>query len=126
MNSFQALIFNVFILIVFGSWLALGAYDKAATAMQLDVLIPPISGLFLLLLSPWIAKQKNRSLLLAAIVTIGLLFYFYKPFIYSTGEPKIRVIIQIVTCIWSLFFLVKNLITNKLKKTASTETKLPL
>ncbi len=126
MNSFQAHIFNVFILIIFGGWAILAEYDAIGPNVQVTTFVPLVAGIFLLLLSPWIAKEKNRSLLIAVCILIILLVYFYKPLINATGEPKIRILVQILTCIWAIIFMIKNLVTNRINKSEPTKTDLPI
>ena len=126
MNSFQAHIFNVFVLIVFGLWGPLDSYDQAGTSMQYKSLIAPAAGLFLLVLSPWIAKQRNRSMIIAASVILLLLVYFYLEFMKTDGEPRLRIIVQALSNVWALILLIKNLFTNTFRKPQPTETELPL
>lgn len=126
MNSFQALIFNVFILISFGVWAIIDVYNFNGTDILLSVFIVPFVAIVLLVLSPWVAKQKNKSLLICAILCVLLLVYFIINLKSSQGEGKLRIIVQIATCTWSIIFLVKNLIANRLNKSKNAEIDLKI
>lgn len=126
MNSFQALIFNVFILLSFGTWAIIDAYNANDTEIPLSVFIVPLLAVVLLVLSPWVAKQINKSLLICAILCVLLLVYFIINLKSSQGEGKLRIIVQIATCTWSVIFLIKNLITNRLNKSKTAEIDLKI
>lgn len=126
MNSFQAHTFNAFMLLVFGMWGALDSYDEAGTAMQYLTLVLPAAGVMLLILAPWVAKQKNRSMLISCAIIALVLVYLYRQLLIAEGEPKIRVLVMALSCVWALIMLIKDLISNKFKKSNPTETELPL
>lgn len=122
MNSFQTHIFNVFILIIFGSFEVLEVYNSVGPNVPAKAFIPLTLGIFLLLLSPWIAREKNRSLVISSLVVIGLSAFFYQPFVENTGEKKIRILVQMISCLLALIFYIKNLVTNRMNKSKTSET----
>ncbi len=121
MNAFQAVLVSAIIFIVSGLWSILNAYNQFGVSMDSFVFVLPCFGLVLLILTPWIAKAKNRSIWIATILSLVLMIFLYFQFKKSEGAKSLMIILEIICSVWSLVLLIKSIIFNKINQSKSTE-----
>lgn len=113
MNSFKANIINSLSLIFIGLWGYLEVISPTA-------LIPVIFGVILLLCTNGLKKQNKLiahiAVLLTLVILVALIFMRLPKSLDSGGIGLIRVIIMILTSIFSMVYFVKSFIANRKNK----------
>ncbi len=113
MNSFKANIINSLSLIFIGLWGYLEVISPTA-------LIPVIFGVVLLLCTKGLKKQNKLiahiAVLLTLFILLALIFMRLPKSLDSGGIGLIRVIIMILTSIFSMVYFVKSFIANRKNK----------
>ena len=113
MNSFKANIINSLSLIFIGLWGYLEVISPTA-------LIPVIFGVVLLLCTKGLKKQNKLiahiAVLLTLFILLALIFMRLPKSLDSGGIGLIRVIIMILTSIFSMVYFVKSFISNRKNK----------
>ena len=113
MNSFKANIINSLSLIFIGLWGYLEVVSPTA-------LIPVIFGVVLLLCTKGLKKQNKLiahiAVLLTLFILLALIFMRLPKSLDSGGIGLIRVIIMILTSIFSMVYFVKSFIANRKNK----------
>ena len=113
MNSFKANIINSLSLIFIGLWGYLELISPTA-------LIPVIFGVVLLLCTKGLKKQNKLiahiAVLLTLFILLALIFMRLPKSLDSGGIGLIRVIIMILTSIFSMVYFVKSFISNRKNK----------
>ena len=113
MNSFKANIINSLSLIFIGLWGYLEVVSPTA-------LIPVVFGVILLLCSNALKKQNKLiahiAVLLTLVILLALIFMRLPKSLDSGGIGLIRVIIMILTSIFSMIYFVKSFIANRKNK----------
>ena len=113
MNSFKANIINSLSLIFIGLWGYLEVVSPTA-------LIPVVFGVILLLCTNGLKKQNKLiahiAVLLTLFILLALIFMRLPKSLDSGGIGLIRVIIMILTSIFSMVYFVKSFIANRKNK----------
>ena len=113
MNSFKANIINSLSLIFIGLWGYLEVVSPTA-------LIPVVFGVILLLCTNGLKKQNKLiahiAVLLTLVILLALIFMRLPKSLDSGGIGLIRVIIMILTSIFSMVYFVKSFIANRKNK----------
>ena len=113
MNSFKANIINSLSLMFIGLWGYLEVVSPTA-------LIPVIFGVILLLCTNGLKKQNKLiahiAVLLTLVILVALIFMRLPKSLDSGGIGLIRVIIMILTSIFSMIYFVKSFIANRINK----------
>ena len=113
MNSFKANIINSLSLIFIGLWGYLEVVSPTA-------LIPVVFGVILLLCTNGLKKQNKLiahiAVLLTLVILVALIFMRLPKSLDSGGIGLIRVIIMILTSIFSMIYFVKSFIANRINK----------
>jgi len=113
MNSFKANLINSISLIFIGLW---GYFEVVSPT----ALIPVIFGVILLLCTNGLKKQNKLiahiAVLLTLVILVALIFMRLPKSLDSGGIGLIRVIIMILTSIFSMIYFVKSFIANRINK----------
>jgi uncharacterized membrane protein (UPF0136 family) len=100
---------NAIALILIGLWGYLGSNSPSVTA-----LIPVFAGIILLLLSYWLKSGNKTIAHIVVVVTLLLLFAFFKPLIgafhRNDTAAVLRVLLMMLTCIIALVVYIKSFI----------------
>jgi len=113
MDSFKANVINSLSLMFIGLWGYLEVVSPTA-------LIPVIFGVILLLCTNGLKKQNKLiahiAVLLTLVILVALIFMRLPKSLDSGGIGLIRVIIMILTSIFSMIYFVKSFIANRINK----------
>ena len=113
MDSFKANVINSLSLMFIGLWGYLEVVSPTA-------LIPVIFGVILLLCTNGLKKQNKLiahiAVLLTLVILVALIFMRLPKSLDSGGIGLIRVIIMILTSIFSMIYFVKSFIANRKNK----------
>jgi hypothetical protein len=110
MTAFSANLLNSFILIIFGMWGFLDAYNADGTNMSKTTLIPIVFGVVFLICSPWIKKHNKSVAHVVVLMTLVLLIALIKPLMAREGTAQIRVAVEMLGCLIALIFFIKSFI----------------
>jgi hypothetical protein len=114
MKPYSISLVNAIVLILMGTWGYIDSDIHSKTA-----LIPVISGLVLLILTPWF-KNGNRVVAhIAVILTLVILIALYKPLTGSIGRHNsfatFRVSIMIISSLLAMVVFIKSFIDARIK-----------
>ena len=113
MNSFKANLINSLSLMFIGLW---GYFEVVSPT----ALIPVVFGVILLLCTKGLKKQNKLiahiAVLLTLFILLALIFMRLPKSLDSGGIGLIRVIIMILTSIFSMIYFVKSFIANRINK----------
>ena len=113
MDSFKANVINSLSLMFIGLW---GYFE----VISLTALIPVIFGVILLLCTNGLKKQNKLiahiAVLLTLVILIALIVMRLPKSFDSGGVGLIRVVIMILTSIFSMVYFVKSFIANRKNK----------
>ena len=113
MNSFKANLINSLSLMFIGLW---GYFEVVSPT----ALIPVVFGVILLLCTNGLKKQNKLiahiAVLLTLVILIALIVMRLPKSLDSGGVGLIRVIIMILTSIFSMVYFVKSFIANRKNK----------
>ncbi len=113
MNSFKANIINSLSLIFIGLW---GYFEVISPT----ALIPVVFGVILLLCTNGLKKQNkiiaHIAVLLTLVILIALIVMRLPKSLDSAGIGLMRVVIMILTSIFSMVYFVKSFIANRKNK----------